>query len=479
MLSQRIDELFIGRQCDLGLCLVLGVLAVACGNEPMSTASGASGRASASGGTVALTQGQGGNERPHTSTGGRSERVEHTGGSVASTPETRGSTGADRGGTSSIGSTMGQGGSTQVTSTAASGFLRVDGNRLVDEVGRTVRLTGVNWFGFETSNLSPHGLWARDYRSMLKQIRELGFNVVRIPWCDAMLQPGAEARSVNSDGADPYDGTEPMNAPLVGKTPLEMLDLVVEAATELGLRLILDNHSRNPDGYMEEKVWYTTSVSEAQWIANWVSMAQRYRGNPTVIGFDLNNEPHGEASWASGNAATDWNSAAERCGNAMLEVNPDALIVVEGVEKVGTDGYWWGSNLSGVRNHPIVLTKPDKLVYSAHEYGPEVHDQKWFSAADFPGNLPSIWNSKFGFIMQEQIGHVLIGEFGIKDPTAAGGRADQWFKAFLEYAGSDFSWTFWCWNPNSGDTEGILEYDWLTPKQWKLDALAPHLAPML
>lgn len=342
-----------------------------------------------------------------------------------------------------------------------------------------MRLTGVNWFGFETSNLSPHGLWARDYRSMLKQIRDLGFNVVRMPWCDAMTLPGAEARSVNGDGADPYDGTDPMNAQLIGKTPTEMLDLVVEAAGEVGLRLILDNHSRAPDGYMEEKVWYTASVSEEQWIANWVKMAERYRGNSTVIGFDLDNEPHGEASWASGNAATDWNAAAERCGNAILEVNPDALIIVEGVEKVGSDGYWWGGNLTGVRNQPITLSKPDKLVYSAHEYGPEVHDQTWFSASNFPDNLPSLWNQKFGFIMQEQLGHVLIGEFGIKDPTAAGGRADQWFEAFLAYAGSSYSWTFWCWNPNSGDTEGILEYDWLTPKQWKLDALKPHLASFL
>jgi aryl-phospho-beta-D-glucosidase BglC (GH1 family) len=312
---------------------------------------------------------------------------------------------------------------------------------------------------------------------MLKQIRELGFNTVRIPWCDAMLASGAKAASVNTDGADPYDSSTPMNEPLMGKTPLEILDLVVETAGELGLKLILDNHSRKPDGYMEEKVWYTDTVSEEQWIANWVFMADRYRGNPTVIGFDLDNEPHGEASWATGNAATDWDAAAERCGNAILAANPDALIIVEGVEKVGTDGYWWGGNLSGARANPIELTRPEKLVYSAHEYGPEVFAQKWFTDASFPNNLPEVWNRKFGFLMKENLGHVFIGEFGIKDPAAAEGSAGTWFKSFLEYAGTDFSFTFWCWNPNSGDTEGILEYDWLTPKQWKLDALKPYLAP--
>jgi endoglucanase len=361
--------------------------------------------------------------------------------------------------------------------TSASGFLHVEGSQLKDASGHRVRLTGVNWFGFETSNLSPHGLWVRDYRSMLKQIRAVGFNTVRLPWCNAMLAAGAKASSINTYGPDAYDGTDPMNGPLAGKSPIEMLDLIVQAAGETGLRIILDNHSRNPDGYMEEQVWYTASVSEEQWIADWKFMAERYRGNSTVVGFDLDNEPHGEASWATGNAKTDWNSAAERCGDAILQVNPDVLVIVEGVEKVGTDSYWWGSNLSGVRKAPIRLSVPEKLVYSAHEYGPEVYAQPWFSSPNFPNNMPSIWNDKYGFIMQEQLGHVLIGEFGIKDPKAAGGVEDTWFKSFLTYGGSGFSWTFWCWNPNSGDTEGILDYDWLTPKPWKLEALKPHLAP--
>jgi aryl-phospho-beta-D-glucosidase BglC (GH1 family) len=435
---------------------------------------------------------QGGKNGTSSSQGGNGVTSRSQGGSSASSLPSQGGNGVtsrSQGGSSSASSSPSQGGngttsspsqagSVQASSVApSSGFWHVEGSRLLDDAGQTVRMTGVNWFGFETSNLSPHGLWARDYRSMLKQIHDVGFNTVRLPWCDAMLQSGAAAKSVNNYGADPYDGTDPMNDPLNGKSPLEIMDLVVKAAGEIGLRLILDNHSRNPDGYMEEKVWYTDSVSEEQWIANWVSMAQRYKGNPTVVGFDLDNEPHGTATWGTGVASTDWNSAAERCGNAILAVNPDVLIVVEGVEKMGTDVYWWGGNLTGARDKPIQLTNPKKLVYSAHEYGPEVFAQPWFTAADFPKNLPDIWNTHFGFLMKENLGHVLIGEFGIKDPTAADGHADTWFKSFLDYAGGSFSWTFWCWNPNSGDTEGILGYDWLTPKQWKLDALKPYLAP--
>lgn len=31
---------------------------------------------------------------------------------------------------------------------------------------------------------------------------------------------------------------------------------------------------------------------------------------------------------------------------------------------------------------------------------------------------------------------------------------------------------FWCVNPNSGDTGGLLNYDWMTPDTKKLEFLA-------
>jgi hypothetical protein len=47
------------------------------------------------------------------------------------------------------------------------GFLSMSGGAMMDANGQPVRLTGVNWFGFETANRTVHGLWSRDYRSML------------------------------------------------------------------------------------------------------------------------------------------------------------------------------------------------------------------------------------------------------------------------------------------------------------------------
>jgi endoglucanase len=64
---------------------------------------------------------------------------------------------------------------------AAPGYLHTDGNRILDADNRPVRIAGVNWFGFETANYTVHGLWTRDYRSMLDQIKREGYNTLRLP----------------------------------------------------------------------------------------------------------------------------------------------------------------------------------------------------------------------------------------------------------------------------------------------------------
>ncbi|MBI4509929.1 MAG: glycoside hydrolase family 5 protein [Deltaproteobacteria bacterium] len=361
----------------------------------------------------------------------------------------------------------------------ARGYLVVVDGALRDSEGRAARLTGVNWFGFETSNKAPHGLWSRDYKSMLAQVRAVGFNSLRLPWSNAILEPGAMPQSISFAGTDAYNQTTPINKDLEGKTAIQVLDAIIEEAGKLGLRVILDNHSRKPDGYMNEALWYTQDFSEEKWIQDWLVVAERYRGNPVVVAFDLDNEPHDEATWAEGEPTRDWRAAAERCGNAILKVNPDALIVVEGVEEYKGKSTWWGGNLAGARSQPIRLTDPKKLVYSPHEYGPEVFAQSWFSSPDYPSNMKAIWDEHFGFIADSKLGHVLVGEFGIRDRDAHGGKAYTWFTEFMKYGGSRFSWTYWCWNPNSGDTGGILKDDWVSVNDWKVDVLKPHLAPLI
>jgi hypothetical protein len=100
---------------------------------------------------------------------------------------------------------------------------------------------------------------------------------------------------------------------------------------------------------------------------------RRYASDATVVGCDLRNEPgapamdttawprNSGALWGYGDTSSstprDWASAAERAGNAILEINSELLIFVEGVrfDPAGpilngqTALYWPGGNLTGVR----------------------------------------------------------------------------------------------------------------------------------
>ena len=341
-----------------------------------------------------------------------------------------------------------------------------------------MKIAGVNWFGFETSNLVVHGLWARGYQSMLDQMKQLGFNTVRLPFCDAAVKPGAVPNSINYA----------LNPDLQGLGCLQVMDKLVAYAGKIGLRIILDRHSAKPDDHSAEGLWYIPgdpTYTEQEWLSTWTSLATRYANNPTVIGADLHNEPHGAATWGSGNVSTDWRLAAQRGGNAVLAANPNWLVFVEGVENYNGNSYWWGGNLIGAGQYPVVLNTAGRLVYSVHDYATSVYTQPWFNNPAFPNNLPAVWTKYWGYLYQQNVAPVWVGEFGT---TLASTKDQQWLTKLTSYMNGDFtgtgkstipagqqgiSWTFWSWNPNSGDTGGILNDDWTTVNQAKLAYVTP------
>jgi len=366
----------------------------------------------------------------------------------------------------------------------STGYLSTKGNQIVDSNGNAVRITGVNWFGFETGNQVLHGLWTRDYHSMLDQVKSLGFNTLRIPFSNQMLASGAATSSINYN----------VNPDLQGLTPLQCMDKVISYAGSIGLKVYLDCHSAKADDYANENLWYIPGDSyytEAQWISDWVKMATHYAGNSTVIGCDLKNEPKGNATWGNSSPTTDWNKAAERCGNAILAVNPHLLIIVEGIQTYNGGSYWDGGNLSGAGTYPVTLNVPNQVVYSPHDYPASVYNQPWFSAANYPANLPAVWNSNWGYLFQNQQAPVLVGEFG---STLSATSDQSWMKSLLSYMNGDLtlsgtsaltsgqkgiSWTYWSLNPDSGDTGGILNSDWLTVDTTKMSYLQSNLAPLI
>lgn len=357
---------------------------------------------------------------------------------------------------------------------AAPGWLSTAGNQIVDSAGHSVQIAGVNWFGFESSNFAPHGLWARGYKDMMDQMVDLGFNTIRLPFSSEMLHTNAAPNGIDFS----------KNPDLQGLSALQVMDKIVGYADQIGLRIILDHHRSDAGaGTSDNGLWYNSQYTQAAWINDWKMLAARYADHPSVIGADLHNEPY-NGTWGGG-GANDWALAAETAGNAIGTVNPNWLIFVEGVGTYQGQSYWWGGNLMGVRDRPIDLALDDKLVYSAHDYPNSVYPQPWFQGADFPANLPAKFDQMWGYIYKEGIAPVWIGEFGTKlvDPKDA-----PWLEAITSYLGGDFnndgtsdlaagqkgpSWTFWSWNPNSGDTGGILNDNWTTVNQTKMGYLTP------
>ncbi|MFC9927225.1 cellulase family glycosylhydrolase [Streptomyces sp. NPDC127190] len=352
------------------------------------------------------------------------------------------------------------------------GYWHTSGRQILDAAGHPVRIAGVNWFGFETTNKVVHGLWSRDYKSMIDQMRSLGYNTIRLPYSDDIFKPGAMPDSIDFSGGK--------NADLQGLTSLQVMDKVVAYAGQDGLKVILDRH--RPDSAGQSALWYTSSVPESTWIADLKALATRYLNQDTVIGIDLHNEPHDPACWGCGDQATDWRLAAERAGNAVLSVNPNLLVFVEGVQSYNGASYWWGGNLMGVGQYPVRLSVPNRVVYSAHDYATSVAQQSWFSDPSFPANMPGIWDKYWGYIFKQNIAPVWVGEFG----TTLQATVDQkWLAALVSYlrptstyGGDAFQWTFWSWNPDSGDTGGILKDDWATVDTAKDGYLTSIKAPL-
>jgi endoglucanase len=365
--------------------------------------------------------------------------------------------------------------------------LSISGNQFVDPLGNKVRLKSVNWFGAESTNYIPHGCWARKWSDMLAQMKGFGFNCIRFAFSGDFCSPG------RTPPTSAFDAVK--NPEFVGKTSLQILDLIVDWCATNHVYIVLDHHRCTAGAGTDSGIagGYTTS----QWHADWAVLAARYANNPVIVGADVHNEPY-TYTWA------DWATLAEGCGNAILAVAPDWLIFVEGVgQNPDTTSYWWGGALKGVATRPIVLSVTNKVVYSPHEYGDSVGSQFWlatdsFTPTGWPTNLHTVWRDNWGFIFETGVAPIWIGEmggfFGL-DGNGALTKPNRvpestWMTELVKYLNGDWlqngtnhltgsqkgmSFSWWGYPPVSGDTGGLVRDDWITPQQPKLDLIAPLL----
>lgn len=326
----------------------------------------------------------------------------------------------------------------------STGNWTTSGTKILTPSGAQYIISGINWYGLETPDMAPHGLWSYDISTVLNLVKSYGYNTLRIPYSNQMWESDLVPQNVVGCTS------------CVGLHARDILAKLVNYAGSIGLHVILDDHRSEAGESAEQSgLWYTAQYPESSWINDWISMqhwvhgiaqtqgstdtvAVNYLasdGLPIVLGYDLRNEPHVQggypneyaagAQWGSGdgiNPATnpnpnpfapscvsssschDWRLAAERAGDTILGdaashhwSNP--LIFVEGTSNFPTAsgtqaagpyaGTWWGGNLQGVNGNsgnagaPIVFNAGG----SASSLGAAVNNQIVYSAHEYGPTL--------------------------------------------------------------------------------------------
>ena len=377
------------------------------------------------------------------------------------------------------------------------GYWHTSGSQILDASGKTVRVTGINWYGFETTDQVVHGLYAQDYHTILNTIHAEGFNTIRLPFSNQMVE-----KPIVPSGVGSWNSAGQINTDLAGLNSLQIMDKIIAAAGQIGLKVILVNHRSEAGNSNEESgLWYTAAYPEAKWIADWQMLATRYKsvtdvaGNPVVIGVDLRNEPHLLSStgartgscwtgdtWTSGcpvTSAQNWPAAATRAAKAVLTANANLLIAVEGTDCYSGDCGWQGANLEGAAKYPVVLPVAGRLVYSAHDYGPDLHQQAWFNGTTTATTLKAAWTKYWAYLSINGIAPVWLGEFGTTNNGSeiannTPGSQGQWFSALVNFLANEpaIDWTYWA--VNGEDEFGLLDngYDAVPASAQKEQLLA-------
>jgi len=330
--------------------------------------------------------------------------------------------------------------------------LSTAGYRIVDSAGHTIRLTSVNWYGFDEKEYVAGGLDRAPLAAIVHQIQLLGVNSVRLPWANETLEHNPHVP----------DYAVAANPQFKGKRALDVMDAVIDALASAHIMVILDNHVSRADWCCSETdgngLWYNTDYPESAWLADWQNIVHRYRNQQWVVGADLRNELRNGAAWGGSDSGHDWHAAAERGGRAVLSSNPHLLVMVEGPE--------YSTNFAGFDKLPVRLPVAHRLVYSPHAYYNEHYD---FSSYD---ELRQAYDTRAGFLLHAQPAIPLwIGEFGTCQDLNCGPNS-VWFRLFIQYLQQHdaLSWSYWPLNGtqssgitrkfNDVETFGLLSTDY-------------------
>ena len=401
-------------------------------------------------------------------------------------------------------------------------WLHVENGKVVDMYGNEVWMTGVNWFGYNVGSQIFDGAWSANVHNCLKLISDHGFNLLRVPMSTEIILQWKNGEPDPMIKLNEYENPELTVEGVVGgkaKYSFDIWNQVVAWCREEGIKIMMDVHSASTNAAGHQyPLWYDDNFSTDDWLEALSWFSEYYKDDDTIIAIDLKNEPHGKpeegkfAKWDDSTDENNWKHAAERGAMACLEQNPKLLIMVEGTEcypdfSRGADwttpsvdyahygepskvfGAWWGGNLRGVKDHPVDIGEYTKqIVYSPHDYGPEVYKQSWFyleddtKTFDRQSLLDDYWYDSWAYLVEENRYPLLMGEWGgwVDEAHDKTGENRHWLQEIRDYMiDMHIHHTFWCFNENSSDTGGLVydnfgkwddvKYEFIKPALWQTE----------
>jgi endoglucanase len=330
--------------------------------------------------------------------------------------------------------------------------LHTEGYRILDSAGHPIRLTSVNWYGFDQKEYVAGGLDHASLAQIIGQIQKIGVNSVRLPWANETFErnPTPPAYAISA------------NPQFNGMRAMQIMDAVISALANAHIMVILDNHVSRADWCCSEDdgngLWYNTEYPETHWLADWKAIAHRYCNQPWVVGADLRNELRSGAVWGGSDSKHDWHAAAERGAKAVLAGNPRLLIMVESPD--------YSTKFTGFDKLPVKSPVPHRLVYSPHAYYDQGHTFATYE------EMKQAYDARVGFLLRAEPAVPLwVGEFGTCQDLNCDANSD-WFRLLIRLLqeNSQLGWSYWALNgaQSSGrsrkydavETYGLLSPDY-------------------
>jgi endoglucanase len=226
---------------------------------------------------------------------------------------------------------------------APTGFIRQQGNQIVDGQGQPMTFKGIA-FGNEVWSNDPIPN-NRDHSEIdFQRVKAMGMNSVRLylnyKWFE--------------DDSKPYQYKE---------TGWQWLDQNITWAKKNGISLVLNMHV--PQGGFQSQgegdALWTSSANQERLMALWTTIADRYRNETAIAGYGLVNEP------VVKNNKQQWQTLAQNIANSIRQVDKNHLLLVEQIAGVETPT---GTDYNGTPDQKMIKINDSNTAYEFHYYGP-------------------------------------------------------------------------------------------------------------